>query len=113
MLDSDSTIITVYPSLTHPRDYMGAAVHKMRLCNREHGNASIRIGRRGSGQKPCYRISFKDHEGSQHIVGSWWDNGDPLPVGDAMTYNWCDASVEFKDVLQFWAEQTGYKGPLK
>jgi len=110
-LTEEDTLITVYNGLTHPRAYAVGALHKMRACRREHGNASVRIGITGSGQKPCFRVTYMDAGGAEQIYGSWWDTGDALVREDAQNQNWAQAIVDFAALENFLAERLGYDGP--
>lgn len=110
-LGRDDTIITVFDRLTNQRSYATGALHRMNLCRREHGNAHVRIGITGSGQKPCFRVIYLDADGAEQIYGSWWDTGDPLVKEDAINQNWADATVDHKTLEDFLANRFGYKGP--
>jgi hypothetical protein len=107
---ADSTIATVWPTLTHQKAYLSGALHKMRQCNTEHGNARIRIGVTGTGQKPYYRVAFVTPEGHEHVWGSFYDNHDALEEGFAVTSNWSSVTMTFDQVLEFYADAIGYKG---
>jgi hypothetical protein len=111
VLPKDATVETVWPTLTHQRDYVGGILHKMRQCLREHGNAYVSIGITGSGQKPYYRITFQvpSYEVPQ-IFGSYYDNHDPLEIAFADTSNWSLASLSYDSLLDLFARKTGYRG---
>jgi hypothetical protein len=83
----------------------------MRGCKREHGDAHVRIGKTGSGQKPCYRVSYTDADGTEQIYGSWWEISDPLSREDALTGNWADKSVGHDELEEFLAKKLQYTGP--
>lgn len=110
-LDKNDTIITVFDKLTHPRPYGTGALHKMNACRREHGNAHVRIGVTGSGQKPCFRVTYLDEAASEQIYGSWWDTGDPLVKKDAINQNWAEPTVDHKTLEDFLAQRFKYSGP--
>jgi hypothetical protein len=109
-LSSNSTVITVWPSLAHQKSYVSGALHKMRQCNAAHGNSRIRIGILGSGQKPYYRIAFLSPSGQENIFGSFYDNHEPLENGFAETGNWSTATIGFDELLNFYADAIGHKG---
>lgn len=102
---ADSTIATVWPHLTHQRDYVAGALNKARLCNKAHGNAFIKIGVTGSGQKPCYRVFYKTANGSEEIFGSYWDMHDPLENEHAINTNWSTAAMTYEEVHALMAEK--------
>ena len=106
----DATIITVWTRLTHQNQYVAGALAKMRECRAQHGNASVRIGITGTGQKPYFRIFSSGDEGQQHIFGSFFDNGDPLENGFAASQNWSTASSTFEELENFYADKIGYTG---
>jgi hypothetical protein len=106
-IPKDSTLASVWPHLTEPRIYVAGARHKMELCRREYGNAHVRIGIRGSGQKQCYRIFHRSEAASETVYGSYWDNHQPLEIEDAVTANWSRASMDFDEVDAFLRERIG------
>ena len=110
-LPIDSTIATVWPHLVYQREYVAGARQKMMTCAKLHGNAHVRIGIRGTGQKPCYRIFYVAAEGvkAEKVYGSYWDNHSPLENEDAITTNWSTASMSFEEVDMFLKEKINCK----
>jgi hypothetical protein len=108
-IPKDATIATVWPHLTDPRGYVAGARQKLMTCAEQHGNAYVRIGVTGSGQKPCYRVFYKSADGSETVYGSYWDNHDPLEISDAVTPNWSSASMDFGQVDAFLKEKVNWK----
>jgi hypothetical protein len=108
-IPSNSTLLSVWPHLADPRVYVAGARHKMMTCLQKHGNAHVRIGVTGTGQKPCYRIFHKTEAGTEVVYGSFWDNHEPLENEDAVTNNWSTASMDFSEVDAFLKEQTSKK----
>lgn len=100
-IPKDSTIATVWPHLAEPRIYVATVRHRMEQCLKEHGNAHVRIGIRGRGLKPCYRITHTSAAGAEAVYGSWWDNHQPLEIRDAVTDNWSTSSMDFAQVDTF------------
>lgn len=84
----DSTVATVWPTLTHPEDYLSGVLELAERCRTTHGNAFVRIGITGSGQKPCYRVVWRRDDGTEEIFGSHWDNHQPLDNEKAPGTNW-------------------------
>lgn len=111
-LPPDATIATVWPHLTHQRDYVRGVLQAMRRCNAKHLNSSVRIGVTGTGQKPYYRISYapQDGGGELEIFDSFYDNHDPFESGFAATNNWSSRSMTFTEVQDFFADAIGWKG---
>jgi hypothetical protein len=102
---SDSTIRSVWPHLTNQRDYVAGALNKARLCNKENGNALVRIGVTGSGQKPCYRVSFRNLSGTEAIFGSYWDTHAPLDNEHAINTNWSTETMTYEEVHALMVEK--------
>jgi hypothetical protein len=97
-IPKDSTLSSVWPSLADQRGYLSGVRHKMELCVKAHGNAHVRIGIRGAGVQPCYRIFFKGKDQAEVIYGSYWDIHQPLETEDAVTSNWSTASMDFAEL---------------
>lgn len=110
-LPTDATIISIYDGLTYPSKYARGVLHKMLGCVRAHGNATVRIGITGTGQKPCYRVCYTDSAGNEQIFGSWWDMGDPLATEDAVNQNWSTRVVSHKELEDFLSDKLGHRGP--
>lgn len=108
-LAQDATLATVWPHLTHQRDYIAGLFNKMKICVKQHGNADVRLGVTGTGQKPCYRISYRTAEGSQ-IFGSFWDNHQPLDNEVAKSENWSKTTMSFEQVEVLFRDKVGWKG---
>ncbi|MCC6918169.1 MAG: hypothetical protein IT548_03140 [Alphaproteobacteria bacterium] len=106
-LPSDATIATVWPTLTHQRDYVANTRHKAGQCAKMHGNAYVRIGVTGSGQKPCYRIFYLTPDGAEKIFGSYWDNHSPLDNERAINTNWSTAAMSFAQLDALMLEKHG------
>jgi hypothetical protein len=104
-IPKDSTLASVWPHLGDKRGYLSGVRHKMELCLKAHGNANVRIGIRGAGMQPCYRIFYKSHAGSETVFGSYWDIHQPLETEDAVTNNWSTASMDFADVESFFQDK--------
>lgn len=106
---NDSTIASVWSHLADPRVYVAGARQKMMTCPKQHGNAHVRIGITGSGQKPCYRVFYMTPSGTEVVYGSYWDNHDALEIGDAVTSNWSTASMDFVAVDSLLREKVSLK----
>lgn len=111
-IPTDSTLATVWPHLTHQRDYVAGARHKAKLCNDRHGNAFVRIGVTGSGQKPCYRVFYKSEDGMEEIFGSYCDMQDLLDNERALNTNWSTAAMSFEEVHALLLEKHSPKKPV-
>ena len=109
-LQKDDTIIEAWPHLINQRLYVAGAYQKMRMCFKQHGNAEVRIGVLGTGQKPCYRITYKHlPKGDEVIFGSFWDTHDPLENEHAETNNWSTRTMSFTQVEAFLTEKVKKK----
>jgi hypothetical protein len=108
---ASSTVATVWNHLANARSYVAGIRQKMLTCAKQHGNSHVSIGVRGSGQKPCYRIFYKTPAGTEAIYGSYWDNHDPLEIGDAVTNNWSTASMDFEQLDALLKEKINWKKP--
>lgn len=106
----DSTVETVWPDLTHRKQYVSGALQKMRQCAAANGNARIKIGVTGTGQKPYYRVFYISDVGVEEIFGSFYDNHDPLEIGFAQTDNWSTKSMSLTETLDFYAQAIGFTG---
>lgn len=102
---SDSTLAMVWPHLTHQRDYVAGVRHKAKQCYGEHGNAFVKIGVTGSGQKPCYRVFYKTKEGTEEIFGSYWDMHAPLDNERALNTSWSTSATSFDEVHALMLEK--------
>lgn len=97
-ISNDSTLRTVWPHLTHQREYVAGVRHKAERCNKEHGNAFVKIGVTGTGQKPCYRVFYKSEDSTEKIYGSYWDTHQPLDNEKAINTNWSTAAMTYDEV---------------
>jgi len=104
----NSTVASVWPHLAHPRQYVAGVRQRMMTCEKAHGNAHVRIGVTGTGQKPCYRIFHLSGQNTEIVYGSYWDNHDPLDNGDAVTLSWSSASMKIDAFLK---EKINWKAP--
>ncbi len=113
-IPSDATIASVWPHLTHQRDYVAGALHKAKSCRDKHGNSFVKIGVTGTGQKPCYRVFFKVEEGVEEIYGSYWDMHQPLDNEHAVSENWSTAAMAYEEVYALMMEKHHPKStPIK
>ena len=110
-IPSNSTVASVWPHLAHSREYVAGVRQKLMTCEKEHGNAHVRIGVTGTGQKPCYRVFHLTDQNTETVYGSYWDNHDPLDHSDAVTPNWSTASMTFKEIDDFLKEKINWKSP--
>ena len=106
----DSTIETVWEKLTHQKPYVSGALQKMRQCTKANGNAQIKIGVTGTGQKPYYRIMYLDKNEVLTIFGSYYDNHEALENGYVDTNNWSTATMSFAELETFYSNAIGYSG---
>jgi hypothetical protein len=107
----NSTVASVWPHLAHPRQYVAGVRQKMMTCEKAHGNAHVRIGVTGTGQKPCYRVFHLNDKNTETVYGSYWENHDPLDNGDAVTLNWSTVSMSFAEIDAYLKEKINWKAP--
>jgi hypothetical protein len=108
VLSPDSTVETVWPTLTHPREYVSGVWAKLRECAKKHGEASVRIGVTGTGQKPYYRIFYRD-SGEEKIFGSFYDQHDPFEQPCARSNNWSNKSMTLAELESFFRSKLTQK----
>lgn len=109
----DETVATVWNHLTHQRSYVSGVRAKMLQCEKQHGNAHVRIGIKGTGQKPYYRVFYIASDEAEHIFNSYYDNHQEMEEGFAITHNWSAASMSLEEISSFLAEKVNWKGSLK
>ncbi len=109
-IPAESTIVTVWPHLAHPRQYVAGVRQKMMTGAKSYGNAFVCIGITGTGQKPCYRIFYRAGEQRvETIYGSYWDTHAPLEKEDAVNENWSTASMTAEEIDAFLKEKINWK----
>lgn len=110
-IPANSTVASVWDTLKNPRQYVAGVRQKMMTCAKLHANAEVKIGVTGKGYQPCYRITYKTDDGSEHIYGSYWDNHQPLEREDALNQNWGVVSMTVDEVDNFLKKKINWKGP--
>lgn len=111
-LAPDETIETVLPHLVNPDDYVREVFKKMHSHKEIRDRLSVRIGVKGTGQRPYFRIVCDAVEGMQdrddQILGAYYDNGDPLQTSANTNSNWSTKTTSYegvKAILQKWWDQ--------
>ncbi|MER8626345.1 hypothetical protein [Mesorhizobium sp. M1143] len=98
-LPRDATLKTI--KLGKPLDYVIGVMKNMIVCRKLHGNARMRIGILGTGQRPNYRISYDTADGEQ-IFDSFWDNHVSFSVEGRATVgyeeNWSTETISYDEV---------------
>lgn len=107
----NSTVASAWPHLAHPRQCVAGLRQKMMTCEKAQGNAHVRIGITGTGQKPCYRVFHLSEKNTEIVYGSYWDNHDPFDNGDAVTFNRSTASMSFPEIDAFLRRKINWKTP--
>lgn len=108
-ISKDSTVASVWPHLADQRGYLAGVNHRLRVCLDRHGNAFVRIGITGTGQKPCYRVFHRTDDGNEIIFGSYWDNHEPLENETALNSNWSSREMSYEQLHAFFIEKHGKK----
>lgn len=104
-IPANSTVASIWTRLTNQRDYVAGVRHKAERCRKVHGNAYVKIGVTGSGQKPCYRVSYMTADGAEKIFGSYWDMHEPLDNERAVNTNWSTAAMTFQEIHTLMLEK--------
>jgi len=88
-LTQQSTIADVMECLHDPEKYLFGVIKNLSSCFRRHGNAQVRIGTRGKGSYPHYRILYQretDDGSTEAIVdNTYWDFHTPYSPSYAST----------------------------
>jgi hypothetical protein len=80
MLSPHITIWDVLPTLAKPSAYIDAVLNRMDECVLAHGEAYVRLGVKGNGSYPSFRVIYYA-DGHEKIHGSYIDSGTPFPEG--------------------------------
>ena len=97
----NATLAEVVPTLPDPMVYLLRVKAKIEQCKKAHGNAALRLGRRGTTQYPCFRIVF-DEDGAERLFGAFMDSGRPVLPQDEASVLWSTSTTsydEFREVL--------------
>ncbi|ODR88859.1 hypothetical protein A8M32_20430 [Sinorhizobium alkalisoli] len=88
-LTQQSTIADVLEILHDPEKYLFGVIKNLNSCIHRHGNAQVRIGTRGRGAYPHYRILYEHQkdDGSIEVIvdNSYWDFHKPYSPSYAST----------------------------
>jgi hypothetical protein len=105
-LPEDSTIASIVHLLEKPEDYVSAVYAKINASHRFDPPASVRIGIRGDGKFPNYRIEHpRGMEGP--FRGVTHGDGAPLSARDDA---WSNATMSFDEVKVLLAEVRNGRG---
>ena len=95
-LAENATLADVISLLHDPVAYLLRVKSKLAQCSAQHGNASVRIGRTGGGQYPCFRILYND-SGVENVFGAFIDTGKPYPTKNLSSVAWSSAATDYAD----------------
>ena len=107
-MSPDVAISDVWNTLAKRDQYVSVVLARMHDCLKEHGNAAVRIGYKGTGQYPCFRVTYTDSgTGKDEVFGSYIDSGKSFPPGfERITPGtWSSKSMTLDELLAFCAEQ--------
>ena len=93
----NDTIADVQSKLKNPIPYIRGVIDKLTACASIHGNAFVRIGITGTGQYPCYRVSYVS-EATEQVFAAYNDNGTPFATAILNTIDWSGKSMSRKEV---------------
>ena len=107
-MSPDVTIPDVWTTLAKRDQYASVVLARMYDCTKEHGNAAVKIGFRGKGIGPCFRVTYTDNgTGKEEIFGSFIDSGKSFEPGfeRIMPGTWSSRSMALDELLAFCAER--------
>ncbi len=108
MISPDATIADVWSKLATREKYVATVLGRMHDCAKEHGNASVRIGFKGTGKYPCFRVCYTESStGQEEVFGSFVDSGKAFPPGFERIKpgTWSTKTMTRDELLTFCAEQ--------
>ena len=105
-LAGDATITDVLPTLAKPEEYVRVVLGHLAGCNKDNGNAHVRIGVTGTGKFPSHKIVHFDDAGVEHLYGAW---GEETPFSDVKihTDTWSTRTMAFDEVRNLIARIRG------
>lgn len=93
--DAD-TIADVLPLLQNPEEYVRGVLGRM--WEHKAREPIVRIGKRGKGLYPCYRLVAGD--GTDDVLGAFNDNHTPFPTAVASQVDWSTGAMGIGEVQQ-------------
>lgn len=118
-LGDSPTIKDIVNTLANPKEYVRKVLENMIACKKEHGLASVAIGKTGRGIVPNYRVSpdilsdwqgkidpgefFKAYNGRSHKRIEDWD------VWELREEHWSDLRMSFEQVQNLLGELRGFQ----
>ncbi len=108
-IESGATIADVVEKLAYPNQYVEGVLANLLACKKVHGNAVVRIGISGSGQKPYYWITYQSPVGGSVSYGAYFDNHGPFAAEDkkpSLNGTWSSKSMILKQVAGLYGEMS-------
>ncbi len=93
----DAKLADIVPHLHDPTAYLLWVKARLAQCRKLHGNAFVRIGRRGSGLYPCFRIHYLENGVERHF-GSCIDSGKPFTGAEERSTAWSTHATSIDDL---------------
>ena len=119
-LAANATIADIITKLDNPVEYVRSVLGNMLDCNKEHGEAFVRIGTTGRGIVPHYRVEPKlnidvfenDDLWAAHFVAFHGRNHKRLDWGlrELRVENWSRGNMSYKEVQNLLGTLRGYTG---
>ncbi|MFC0384351.1 hypothetical protein [Muricoccus vinaceus] len=99
----DSTIASVYErgALMNAEDYVRIVLGKTSACRKAKGNAAVRIGVRGEGKAPNYRVEYSpDSAARPKVDGAYSGQGHSKLADDEVLDegNWSTKAMTLEEV---------------
>ena len=103
-----TTITDVLPSLAKPEEYVRVVLGHMAKCNKDKGNARVRIGVTGTGKYPSHKVVYSDDDGVEQLYGAW---GEEIPFSGVAihTDTWSSRSMNFDEVRELIGQIRGLR----
>ena len=93
----NDTIADVVSTLHDPEWYLLGVRAKMGQCKNAHADAVVRIGIRGKGEYPCYRVTYNGPDG-ERLFGAFTDNHKRFPSKDESKQDWSRGSMNYQQL---------------
>ncbi|MCA1366676.1 hypothetical protein I6F15_04550 [Bradyrhizobium sp. BRP14] len=121
MSDDNPTIVDIVDTLAQPIDYVCGVLGNMLICKRQHGSATVAIGKTGRGIVPNYRVCpdlqgdwrdkfdfqneafFKAYNGRSHRQAEEWG------TWEQRDEHWSNRYMNFAEVQQLLGRLRGFR----
>ena len=110
ILPEDATFDDLRGSPNQAERFLRNVLEVMRKAQKTQSEVRARMGTRGTGQAPNYRLEDPNGRPFLAIDGA---NHQPWPEGESFerSENWSSVNASYEDVEKMLRSMTGYKGP--